>query len=354
MPKGIKKIAARAGFAPGTLVYTGEEQTEEVKITIVEYSGELLEQRVAGSFEERLLSTGKPAVTWIHVAGIYRTENLERIGERFGVHPLILEDILSAEQRPKAEDLGSYIYIALKHLRDGEPGEEAAIEELSLVLGESYVLSFQEGGQDPFGPVRERLKNPKGRLRKMGADYLAYSLLDAVVDNYFVVLEKLGERLESLEERLIAAPEPRTLTRLHRMRREMIHLRRSIWPLREAVIALERSDSPFMNDSTRIYLADVHDHTVQAIDTIETFRDMLTGMLDLYLSSVSNRLNSVMKVLTIIATIFMPLTFLAGVYGMNFQYMPELQWQWGYFAVWIVMIVTAVFMLICFRIKKWI
>jgi magnesium transporter len=226
-------------------------------------------------------------------------------------------------------------------------------DQLSLVFGKNFVVSFQEKPGDMFDPVRERLRQGKGRLRKMGADYLAYALLDAVVDHYFVVLENLGERVEALEEELVVDPSQETLHKIHALKREMIFLRKSVWPLREVVAKLERAESELIKDSTEIFFRDVYDHTIQVIDNIETFREILAGMLETYLSSVSNRMNQVMKVLTIIATIFIPLTFLAGVYGMNFEHMPELKWRFGYFLVWGVMIALGVGMAVAFRRRKW-
>jgi magnesium transporter len=251
------------------------------------------------------------------------------------------------------EDYGDYLYVVVKMLHDkGKTGQVEA-EQVSLIIGPNFVFSFQEGEGDVFEPIRERIRNGKGRLRKMGADYLAYSLLDAIVDYYFVILEKLGERVEFLEEELVTNPKTQTLQEIHHLKREMIFLRKAVWPLREVIGALERGESPLIQKGTSLYLRDVYDHTIQAIDTVETFRDMVSGMLDIYLSSVSNRLNAVMKVLTIIATVFMPLTFLAGVYGMNFKYMPELEWRWGYPLVWAVMIGIGGVMLIYFKRKKW-
>jgi len=228
-------------------------------------------------------------------------------------------------------------------------------EQVSLILGPNFVISFQEEGKegDLFEVVRERLRSSKGKLRKMGADYLLYALLDAIVDGYFVILERLGERIEVLEEELLANPSQLTLQNIHTMKREMIFLRKSVWPLREVISGLQRGESPLITETTGPYLRDVYDHTIQVIDAVESFRDMLAGMLDIYLSSISNRLNEVMKLLTIIATIFIPLTFIVGVYGMNFKLMPELEWRWGYPAVWLVMVVVAGLMLAFFRRKRW-
>jgi magnesium transporter len=234
-----------------------------------------------------------------------------------------------------------------------DKSNEIESEQMSLVLGPNFVFSFQEREGDIFDPIRDRIRNSKGRIRKMGADYLAYSLLDSIVDNYFIILEKLGEKIEFLEEKLVTHPTPETLQTIHHLKREMIFLRKAVWPLREVVNGLERGESSLIKESTRVYLRDVYDHSIQVIDTIETLRDMVSGMLDIFLSSISNRLNSVMKVLTIIATIFMPLTFLAGIYGMNFRYMPELEWRWGYPFIWLIMVGIGVFMLLYFKKKKW-
>jgi len=269
------------------------------------------------------------------------------------LHPLILEDIVNTEQRPKMEDFEQYIFVVLKMLQYNEKEDEIIAEQVSLILGSNFVISFQETEGDIFDPIRDRIRNSKGRIRKMGADYLAYALLDAVVDNYFTILEKIGEKIETVEEELVANPIPETLQIIHTMKREMIFLRKSVWPLREVVGGLQRAESALIQESTGIYLRDVYDHTIQVIDTIETFRDMISGMLDIYMSSVSNKMNEVMKVLTIFAAIFIPLTFIAGIYGMNFQYMPELEWQLGYFAVLLIMLLVAVSLLVYFRKKKW-
>ncbi len=339
---------------PGSLVHIGEKKAEEVKITIIDYDETHFQEKVIKTIEECIPFKDKPTVTWINVDGIHQVELLEKLGQCYGLHPLTLEDILNTDQRPKIEDFGDYVFIVLKMLYYRDKTDEIVTEQMSLILGLNFVISFQEGIEgDVFDPIRERIRSDKGRIRKMGADYLAYSLLDSIVDYYFVILEKLGERIESLEEKLVANPNPETLQIIHNLKREMIFLRKSVWPLREVISGLERGESSLIKESTRIYLRDVYDHTIQVIDTIETFRDMLSGMLDIYLSSVSNRLNAVMKVLTIIATIFMPLTFLAGIYGMNFKFMPELEWRWGYPLIWIVMLGIGIFMLFYFKKKKW-
>jgi magnesium transporter len=353
MPKLIKKRSKKAGLPPGTLVHIGEKKAETPKIAIMDYDEAHFQEKEAKTIEECFLFKDKPTVTWINIDGLHQVEILERLGECYGLHPLVLEDILNTDQRPKMEDYGEYLYIVLRMLDYNDQSSEIEAEQISLILGSNFVFSFQEREGDTFNPIRERIRSNKGRIRKMGADYLAYALLDSIVDNYFIILEKLGEEIEFLEEKLVIRPTPEILQTIHGLRRDMIFLRKAVWPLREVISALERRESLLIKESTRIYLRDVYDHTIQAIDNIETYRDMVSGMLDIYLSSVSNRLNSVMKVLTIITTIFMPLTFLAGIYGMNFKYMPELDWRWGYPAVLLVMVGTGVFMLLYFRKKKW-
>jgi magnesium transporter len=287
------------------------------------------------------------------VVGIQQVEVLEKLGNCFGVHPLALEDILNTEQRPKVEDYGEDLFLVVKLLSYHEKKDEVEAEQISLILRPNALLTFQEKEGDDFANVKERLRAGKGRLRKMGADYLAYTLLDIVVDQYFGVLERLGERIEVLEGKLLADPGTATLQKIQNLKKEMLLLRKWIWPLREVISSLERGEFPGIQESTRIYLRDVYDHAIQVMDTIEIYRDTLSGMLDIYLSSLNNRMNAVMKVLTIIATIFMPLTFLAGVYGMNFKHMPELDWPWGYPLILAVMGFVAILMLTLFRRKKW-
>jgi magnesium transporter len=306
------------------------------------------------SVEECFPYKDKPSMTWVNIDGIHQKEILEKLSACFGFHPLVMEDIMNTDQRPKMEDYADYLYIVLKMLYYNEKENKISTEQVSLIVAPHIVISFQEGLEgDVFGPLRERIKNDKGKIRKMGSDYLAYSMIDAIVDSYFMILEKLGEKIELLEEELISVPKMDTLHEIHYLKREMIFLRKAVWPLREVISMMVRGESPLIHDSMKIYLRDVYDHTIQVIDTIETLHDMVTGMLDIYLSSVSNRLNAVMKVLTIIATIFIPLTFIVGVYGMNFKYMPELEWRYGYPMIWAFMLAVGISMLILFRKKNW-
>jgi magnesium transporter len=353
MPKPIKKHSEMSGLPPGTLVHIGERRTESVRITIIDYDESNFQERQVPAVEECFPFKATPTVTWVNIDGIHDVETIEKLGKEFELHPLILEDILNTHQRPKFEDFDTYIFIVLKMLSYDEYEGGLKAEQVSMVLGRNFVISFQEQVGDVFEQIRDRLRNSKGRIRKMDADYLAYSLIDAVVDNYFAILEKLGERIESMQEQLVADPSEKTLQQIHSVKREMIFLRKSVWPLRELIGSLERAESGLIKDTTEAYLRDLYDHTIQVMDTIESFRDTVSGMLDIYLSSISNRMNAVMKVLTIIATIFIPLTFIAGIYGMNFKYMPELGWKWGYAAALGVMVVVAILMLIYFRRKKW-
>jgi magnesium transporter len=353
MAKLIKRSSKKAGLPPGTLVHIGEKLTEKTRIGVVEYDGQGFQEKELETLETCYLFPKEPAVTWINVVGIQQVEVLEKLGNCFTVHPLALEDILNTEQRPKVEDYGEDLFLVVKLLSYNEKKDEIEAEQISLILRPNALLTFQETEGDDFANVKERLRAGKGRLRKMGADYLAYTLLDIVVDQYFVVLERLGERIEVLEGKLLADPGTATLQKIQNLKKEMLLLRKWIWPLREVISSLERGEFPGIQESTRIYLRDVYDHAIQVMDTIEIYRDMLSGMLDIYLSSLNNRMNAVMKVLTIIATIFMPLTFLAGVYGMNFKHMPELDWPWGYPLILILMAFVAILMLTLFRRKKW-
>ncbi|HEY5975581.1 MAG TPA: magnesium/cobalt transporter CorA [Geobacteraceae bacterium] len=354
MAKTRKQRSIKSGLPPGTLVHIGEESDREIRVTVMAYNEAACDERQISAVKECVYFTDTSLVTWINVDGLHEIEIIQQVGDCQGLHPLVLEDILNTEQRPKAEDFGTYLYIVLKSLSLPDGGTLAA-EQVSLIVGSNFVISFQEGLHDDlFGPIRERLKAGKGRLRGMGADYLAYCLMDAIVDNYFVVLEKLGERIEELEEDVLTNVSPQTARQIHQLKRDMIFLRKSVWPLREVIGSLERRESGLISEQVVVYLRDLYDHTIQVVDTVEANRDMLAGLLDVYLSSVSNRMNAIMKVLTIIATIFMPLTFIVGLYGMNFKHMPELEWPWGYPAVLLLMVVVTVGMVRFFRKKEWI
>lgn len=351
---GIKKSSHKAGLPPGTLIHIGERKTERATISRIIYSEKDYEEKIDISIEEAVDNADPNSITWINVDGIHDTDVISRLGAHFKLHPLLLEDIVNTSQRPKLEDFDEeYIFFVSKMLTYEEDQGRISIEQLSMVIGKDFVLSFQEAPGDVFDQLRERIRSSKGKIRKMGTDYLAYAMIDAIVDNYFIILEKNGERLEDLQEEVLGAPTPEILNSIQQMKRDMIRFRRSVWPLREAISAMERGENVLITKGVEFYLRDLYDHTIQVLETVETFRDMISGILDLYLSSISNRMNQVMKVLTIIATIFIPLTFIAGIYGMNFEAMPELKWRYGYLAVWVVMISIGIVMLIGFKKRKW-
>ena len=351
--KLFKKSSRKAGLPPGTLVHIGEKRTEDVRITLMDYDERNVDERSDLTPEACSDFKASPTVTWVNVTGIHDINVIETFGKVFDIHPLVLEDVVHTGQRPKMEDMGGYLYIVLKMLSftDGEKSFEA--EQLSLIVGSNFVISFQEHEGDVFQTIRDRIHKGKGRIRRSGSDYLAYALMDAIVDNYFIILEDMGEKIETLQESVLSEPDPSNLREIQEMRREMAFLRRSIWPLREAISAIQRTESPLIGETVGPYLRDVYDHTIQVIETVETLRDAVSSTLDIYLSSLSNKMNEVMKVLTIIATIFIPLTFIAGIYGMNFKFMPELEWHWGYPAVCLLMLILGVLMLLGFKKKNW-
>lgn len=349
----LLRRSRKAGLPPGNLEYFGEKITGKPTVLVMDFSEHEFREFKAKSVEDTFALRETATVSWIDISSMIDGETIEKTGEHFRIHPLILEDILTQGQRPKMEDMEDYIFVVLKMLSYDEKADEIKAEQISLVWGRNFLISFQEFEGDVFNAIRDRIRNAKGRIRKMGTDYLAYSLIDAVIDHYFIIMEKLGERIEILEERLIENPGREALRDIHTMKQDMLFLRKSVWPLREMISGLEKSESPLIHEATVMYIRDLYDHTIQIIDTVETFRDILSGMLDIYLSSTSHRLNEVMKVLTIISTIFIPLTFIAGVYGMNFEFMPELKTHWGYPAVLTLMAGAALAMVYYFWKKKW-
>jgi magnesium transporter len=348
-----RRRSKKTSLPPGTLVHVGEKRTEKVKITVIDYDSEGYEEMEIETCEECFPYKEKPTVTWINVDGIDDAAVVRAIGDKYGLHPLLQEDVMNAEQRPKTEDFGEYIFVVLKMFYQDDRSGDINIEQVSMVLGSNFVISFQEREGDVFNAIRERIRERKGRIREMGPDYLAYTLIDAIVDGYFLILERIGDEIGELEEGLVFDPRPLTLQAIHNLKTDIIFLRRSVWPLREVVHALERRDSALIRESTVVFLRDVYDHTIQVIDTIETYRDMISSMRDTYLSSMSNRMNEVMKVLTIFASIFIPLTFFAGIYGMNFRYMPELEWRWSYPVLIGVLAGIGVSMLLLFKRRRW-
>lgn len=354
MWKFFNKRTEKIGKPPGTPEPLGEKQQRPLAARVIDYAEGHCTKKTVGNLQQCTAPDEESAVRWIDVSGVHDMQFLAEVGDRFELHPLVLEDIAHTAQRPKVEDYEDYLYVVAKTLSYNEKTCEVEAEQISLILGSKHVISFQERAPDIFQPIRKRIVQAKGRIRKMGADYLAYALVDLMVDGYFTVLEKISESLEDLYEEVTSEPTQNTLNGIHRAKRELVFLRKSVWPLREAINSLARTDFEYMSDATRIYLRDVYDHTIQVIDTLESFRDLASGMLDTYLTSISNKMNEVMKVLTIMASLFIPLTFIAGIYGMNFEYMPELHWKWAYPAVWAVMIGLTCLMLAFFKRKKWI
>lgn len=344
-----KKVAQ----PPGTLIHVGEKKSETVALSLFRYNKDVLEEKKMEDSGEFVLEKDFRGVCWVDLSGIHDIPTVENIGSTFNIHPLVQEDILNTYHRPKFEESEEYLFLVLKMLMYDPEAKNVISEQVSFVLGPNFLVTFQEQEGDVFNPVRERLRKAQGRIRKMGPDYLLYALMDAVVDNYFLVLEAIGEELEILEDQLLENPTPGVLQTVHKLKREMIFLRKAVWPLRELINGLQKTGSKLVKKTTVVYFRDIYDHTIQVIETVETYRDMVSGLQDLYLSSVSNKMNEVMKVLTIIATIFIPLTFIAGIYGMNFEFMPELKWKSGYFIIWGIMAVIALVMLFHFKRKKW-
>ncbi|MEJ2553276.1 MAG: magnesium/cobalt transporter CorA [Gammaproteobacteria bacterium] len=339
------------GTAPGTLTADEALATRPLKLRLVEYDATLLNEREEISPLECRAYLERNTITWIHAYGYASPGLLKELGEIFGLHPLALEDVLNTGQRPKLEQYDHQLFAVMN--LPAWNNEELSTNQVSLFFGKNYLISFYNGGDDPFEPVRKRLRGNGGRLRLRGADFLFYTLLDVIIDQGFPVLENLGEWIEDLEDELLEAPSRAVLSQIHELKRDLLLLRRMLWPQRELINQLLREDHSLINESTRPYLRDCYDHTVQIMDLFETYRDMAAGMLDVYLSSTSNRLNEVMRVLTVIATIFIPPTFLVGVYGMNFTHMPELHWRYGYLGAWLIIMAMIGGMLLYFRSKKW-
>ncbi len=348
---GIK--AKEVGLSPGSLIHVGKQKIEKPVISLVDYDQKSLDTKTNITVGEATAHKETDTVSWINLSGIHDISLIERFGQRFGIHNLALEDILNTQHRPKVEEMDGYSLIILKMLFFDDETQSIDAEQISLILGPRYVLTFQEKEGDVFNGVRERLQRSNGRIRQRGSDYLAYALIDSIVDSYFHILEKVGDNLAQLEEDLLNNPEQSTLGRVHHYKRQLMLLRKSVWPLREVISELNKEESPLIREDTRVFLRDLYDHTIQVLDTVEIFRDTVSGLQDLYMSAVSNRMNEIMKVLTIMASIFIPLTFIAGIYGMNFEYIPELKWRWGYFAIWGVMISCIIGMLVYFKRKRW-
>lgn len=347
------KASKKIGLPPGSIVYVGEQKVERVKITLTEYDETNIEICEIKSVDEIDPFTDTPQVTWVSVCGLHETDFLIQIGEKFKVHPLVLEDILNTETRPKIEITDDYLFIVMKLITYNAEHKILESEQVSFILGNSFVFSFMERNDEIFNPIKERIKNQLGKLRKKGSDYLLYVLMDLVVDQFFLALEKVDERIESLDDEVLNAPEKSQVEKIYNLKNLLLMLRRSAAPMREIVNQLIKDDSDLIDDSTEPYLRDLYDHTIHISESIELQREITTGLMETYLSMMSNKMNEVMKVLTVIATIFIPLTFIVGIYGMNFPNMPEMEWPWAYFAVWGVMLAVVIAMIFYFKKKDW-
>jgi magnesium transporter len=350
--KQLKK-KSKSGLPPGSYVFTGEQKMEHVTITLIQYNETHYSERQFKTLPDvyKAISSEPSFVSWLNIDGIHDVEIVENICNTYGIHRLTGEDIVSVGQRPKLDEFDHYLHLVMRMFQIEEG--HFTFEQLTFLHCDQLLITFQEKTGDVFQSVRRRLSEGKGTIRTRSSDYLMYALLDTIIDSYFNVLEDFGERLEELEVNLLDNPSERTLSLLHAIRKEALTLRRSVYPMREVINKLEKVEEPFIRQDTKLFIRDLYDHTIQAIETIEVFRDMASGMLDLYMNSLSNRMNNVMKVLTIIATIFIPLTFIVGIYGMNFENMPELAFPWAYPAVLLLMLAIALGMMVYFKLKKW-
>jgi magnesium transporter len=353
MSDSLSNISEKTGMPPGSLVHIGKILEAETRISLIDYSKENIEEQAIRSIDEILEYKEKDTVTWVNIEGLKDVELIDAIGRMFNIHPLVLEDILNTHQRPKFEEYDDYIYIVLKGALLESDRFAVDYEQISILVLNNFVFTFKEKQDDLFVTLRKRLKNSKSRFRSMGSDYLTYAILDVIVDLNFKLLDTLDETIDILEDELLTNPTSETLVKIQRIKRELINARRTISPLRELLGAILRSDTALIHERTHIYYRDVHDHALRITEALEAYRDMLSGLLDIYISSVSNKMNEVMKVLTVFASIFIPLTFIAGIYGMNFEYMPELKWKWAYPTLWIGFIAIPIILLVYFKRKKW-
>ncbi len=352
MAKSLNYPSEKAGLPPGTLVHVGEGPAQASRITLVNYGADHCEEHSVTSMNDILRYRETDATTWVHCEGLDMVEMIEAIGHNFGIHPLVLEDILNTHQRPKFEEYDKYLFIVLKTLTTDET---LAVhhEQISILMFSTFLFTFREKADGLFDSLKLRLTNAKGRMRALGTDYLTYVVMDTVVDKYFSLCDILEEAIEAVEIKLLGQPGTRTFTTIQLLKRELVFIRKAITPLREVLLTMQRSDTELIREKTQPFFRDVFDHTLRVIDTMDSYRDLINGMLDIYLSSVSNRMNEVMKVLTVFATIFIPLTFIVGIYGMNFDYMPELRWKWSYPILWGFFFLIPAALLTYFRKKRW-
>lgn len=343
----------KLGQVPGSVVYTGERAKDTLYLEVFDFNKEACVKKLLTSVEESFEYKFSSTTSWINLNGLNHTKQIEAIGKHYDLHPLVLEDIVNIAQRPKIDEYEDYLFIVLKMLYY-DKNKEVVSEQVSFIMGKDYVFSFQEAEGDVFGAVRERLMLDKGRIRSMQADYLLYSLLDAIVDHYFNVIEILGDKIEDFETSVFAGDvEEDASKNIQDLKREILRVRRAIFPLRDVINRIDKDEIPLIQKKTLTYFRDIYDHLIQVTENIDIYREMIWSLMDMYMTTISNKMNEVMKVLTIMASIFIPLTFIAGIYGMNFKYMPELEYKYGYFMIWGVMIVLLLGMLYYFKRKKW-
>ncbi|MCM4156111.1 magnesium/cobalt transporter CorA [Gramella sp. AN32] len=341
---------------PGTMTYVGHKAGNETKLDVIDYNKEAYERFSSKSTEDAFKFMDEDRITWFNIDGLNNISEIEKLGKHYELHPLVLEDIVNTGQRPKIEEYQDYLFIVAKMLYFEQRGDSHEIvqEHISFIVGSNYLLSFQESDGDVFNPVRERIETAKGRIRSRSADYLMFALLDAIIDNYFIVIDDMSDRIEALEESLFTAqPNDDITIEIQDLKKNILRIRRAVFPLREVISRLEKLESELIEEKTKNYLRDLYDHIIQISENIDIYREMIWGLMDMYMTTISNKMNEVMKVLTIMASIFIPLTFIAGIYGMNFEYIPELQWHYSYFVLWGVMIFVFLMMLYYFKRKKW-
>ena len=347
------KLSRKSGMSPGTLMFVGEMKVEEITASLITYNQNETQSQSLEKQDIDKIKSSESDVLWININGLHEIELVQKICQKWSIHQLVIEDIVNTNHRPKIEIYNDYIFLVTKMYSYQPESKSISFEQFSFILTNNTVLSFQERPGNVFEPIRDRIKNNKGRIRKSGVDYLLYALLDCLVDSYFDLLEKIDEDLVSSEEVILSEPSSDTLSGFFALKRSLLLLKKSVWPLREIISQLSKGESEFIKEPTEPYLRDLYDHVVHIIDSIETFRDLASGLTDMYLSMTSNKMNEVMKVLTVCASIFIPLTFIAGIYGMNFEYIPELRWKYSYFVVIGIMVLMIITMIVFFIRKKW-
>ena len=348
-----KNYQKKIGQVPGSIIYTGEKSSSKIFIEAIDYDKDQYIEKELNNIEETFDFKHSDSVTWINLNGLNHVNDIEKLGTHYEIHPLVLEDIVNISQRPKIDEYDDYLFVVLKMLYY-DKDESIISEQVSFILGKNYVLSFQEAEGDVFDSVRDRIKHSKGRIRSMKSDYLLYTLMDAIIDHYFSVIEILGDKIEDFETDIFLGNIDNSINKdIRDLKKEILRVRRAIFPLREVISRIEKYEGHLIQKKTKNYYRDIYDHLIQVSENIDIYREMIWSLMDMYMTTISNKMNEVMKVLTIMASIFIPLTFIAGIYGMNFEYIPELQYKYSYFILWGVMIVLFIGMVIYFKRKKW-